>query len=342
MAQKPAHDLESIEPETALEMYLREREEEIRESTLRAHRKRLRKFIEWCDENEISDLNDLSGRDLYEYRLWRKDVGDINRVTLKTNLTTLRVFVKFLERIDAVQDDLHRRIALPDMGTDEAVSNETLSEEEAEKLLEHLDKFQYASKRHVMVAILWNTSMRISSLHSLDTEDVLEEAKALRLEHRPETGTTLKNGESANRLVAVPDSLIEIIQDYIDTNRPDVEDEHGRTPLIASRQGRMLKNNIRRTVYYLTRPCFYTDECPHGRSIDNCDATNWSTAQECPSSTHPHAIRRGSITAHLLNDTPKPIISDRADVGVSTLDKHYNEMTDEEKMNQRREVLGFD
>lgn len=65
-------------------------------------------------------------------------------------------------------------------------------------------------------------------------------------------------------------------------------------------------------------------------------------ARTCPSSTHPHALRRGSITAHLLDEIPKPIISDRADVGVDTLDKHYNKMTEEEKMEQRRNILGFD
>lgn len=195
-------------------------------------------------------------------------------MTLKTNLITLRVFTKFLERINGVPEGLHRRIALPDMGNGEGVRNDMLSEEEAEQLLEYLEKFEYASKRHVMVGILWNTAMRISSLHSLDVGDVLEEENALRLEHRPEQGTTLKNGEGANRLVAVPQSLTNVLQDYIETNRPDVEDEYGRKPLIASDQGRLLKNNIRRTIYYLTRPCFYTDECPHGREIEDCDATN--------------------------------------------------------------------
>jgi integrase len=193
-----------------------------------------------------------------------------------------------------------------------------------------------------MVGILWNTAMRISSLHSLDVNDVLADENAVRLEHRPDQGTTLKNGESANRLVAIPGLLMDTVTDYIETNRPDVEDEYGRKPLIASDQGRMLKNNIRRTIYYLTRPCFYTDECPHGREIKECEATKWSNARECPSSTHPHALRRGSITNHLLDDVPKPIISDRADVGVDTLDKHYNKMTEEEKMAQRRDILGFD
>jgi site-specific recombinase XerD len=342
MSTETTQNLESIDPETALEMYLREREGEIRNSTYRAHRKRLRHFVVWCEENDVSDLNGLTGRDLYEYRLWREEIGDINTVTLKSNLTTLRVFVKFLERIDGVAEGLHRRVSLPDMGQDENVRNEMLSEEEAERLLAYLNKFHYASKRHVMVGILWNTAMRISSLHSLDIDDILLDKNALQLEHRPETGTTLKNGDSANRLVALPASLIEIIEDYIEINHPGTKDEYGREPLIASQEGRMLKNNIRRTIYYSTRPCFYTDKCPHKEDIESCDYTNWSTARECPSSTHPHALRRGSITSRLLDDVQKAIISDRADVGVDTLDKHYNKMTPEEKMENRRDALGFD
>lgn len=336
------NELEEIDPEQALKMYLDERESEIRQSTIRVHRKRLRHFLNWCDENDVTNLNTLSGRDLYEYRLWREDIGDINTVTLKSNLSTLRVFVKFLERIDGVAEGLHRRISLPDMGNNEDVRNETLSAEEAEQLLSYLNKFEYASKRHIMVGILWNTAMRISSLHSLDVEDVLFEENALRLEHRPDQGTTLKNGESADRLVAVSNSLMEVIRDYIDTNRADVTDDHNRSPLIVSKQGRMLKNNIRRTIYYLTRPCFYTQECPHGREIETCEATSWDQSRECPSSTHPHAIRRGSITEHLLDEVPKTVVSGRADVGVETLDKHYNQMTEKERMEQRRDVLGFD
>jgi hypothetical protein len=41
----------------------------------------------------------------------------------------------------------------------------------------------------------------------------------------------------------------------------------------------------------------------------------------------------------LKEDVPKEVVSDRANVGRDVLDKHYNQMTAEEKMEQRREYL---
>ena len=92
------NELEPLAPETAKEMYHREREGEVAERTLQAHHYRLVHFIRWCDENDLDNLNELSGRALHEYRLWRKDDGDLKAVSLRTQLQTLRVFIKFCER----------------------------------------------------------------------------------------------------------------------------------------------------------------------------------------------------------------------------------------------------
>lgn len=52
-------DLEPIEPQQALELYLTDRRGELRESTIRSHRSRLSIFIDWCRETEgINNLND--------------------------------------------------------------------------------------------------------------------------------------------------------------------------------------------------------------------------------------------------------------------------------------------
>ena len=71
-------NLEPIDPETALEMYLNDRENEVAQATLYSHRSRLSHFVRWCDENEVENLNQLTGRMLHQYRLWRRDEGDIS------------------------------------------------------------------------------------------------------------------------------------------------------------------------------------------------------------------------------------------------------------------------
>jgi site-specific recombinase XerD len=70
-------DLEPISTEEAVELYLTEKRPEFAQATLRSHRSRLRHFIRWCDTENISNLNSLTGRDLHRYRLWRREDGDL-------------------------------------------------------------------------------------------------------------------------------------------------------------------------------------------------------------------------------------------------------------------------
>ena len=50
-------------------------------------------------------------------------------------------------------------------------------------------------------------------------------------------------------------------------------------------------------------------------------------------------IRRGGITHHLKNDIPIPMVSDRCDVSPDILEKHYDQWSELEKMEQRRNYL---
>lgn len=77
-------ELEPIDPQTALDLYLADREPEVAESTLYAHRSRLGHFVRWCDEQDIENLNELTGRRLHEYRIWRRNDGDLAPPTEKS------------------------------------------------------------------------------------------------------------------------------------------------------------------------------------------------------------------------------------------------------------------
>ncbi len=92
--------LEPIDPERALELYIADRENNVAQATIYSHRSRLGHFIRWCnDEAEITNLNDLSGRQLHEFRIWRRMEGDLSPATEKTQMDTLRVFIKWLESV---------------------------------------------------------------------------------------------------------------------------------------------------------------------------------------------------------------------------------------------------
>ena len=105
-------DLEPIEPAEAKEMYLEQRKQEVSDATIQAHHYRLNQFVRWCTEVEgLDNLNTLSGRDLQRFKVWRRDDGDLNNVTLVTQLSTLRVFIKWCERVDAVEEGRSTRIS---------------------------------------------------------------------------------------------------------------------------------------------------------------------------------------------------------------------------------------
>jgi integrase len=331
--------LEPIDAETALELYLADKENELSEASLKGHKYRLGHFVRWCDEKEIENLNTLTGRQLHRYRLWRREDGDLNKVSEKTQMDTLRVFIRWLESIDGVEQDLSQKVLSPSITPDENSRDVMLDSDSASKVLAHLEKYEYASIQHVSIALMWHTMMRVGGVHALDIDDYDSNEKCIKVRHRPDTGTPIKNQGEGERMVALSDQVCDLLDDWLDAKRPSVTDEYGREPLLASREGRTNKTTLRAYVYRWTRPCVYSTECPHDRGLGECSAVERDTAYRCPSSVSPHAIRRGSITHSLNSDMPDKVVSDRANVSQRVIEQHYDRRTEREKMEQRRDYL---
>jgi integrase len=240
------------------------------------------------------------------------------------------VFLKWAASVEAVPEDLYTKLMIPRVQRGERSRDELLHAERAEKLLGYLSKYQYASREHIIIALLWETGMRIGAANSLDCDDVHIDADRIRLVHRPEQGTTLKNGQGGERLIAISSGLTDLLSDYIETNRYDVTDEYGRKPLLTTKQGRMHRNTIRRSIYRVTSPCYIDEECPN--CTDDPD-------QKCPEAVNPHAIRRGSITHYLTSDVPVEVVGDKMDVSRDVLSEHYDRRSEEVKLEQRRRYL---
>lgn len=329
-------ELEPTTPAEAVEWYLDERKSEVSEKTHQNHGYRLKQFVEFCSEQEIENLNELSGRDLHRFRTWRSE--DVKPVTLHGNLQTLRVFLEFCAAIEAVRPGMRERVKLPNIETAEESRDVYIEKERAEEILDHLERFSYANRDHVVMAILWHTGIRLGSLRAFDVDDFDPDEKCLDLRHRPDTGTPLKNKQSAERSIAVGSHYCDVIQDYIDHTREDVHDDNGRSPLITSSQGRLSDPAIRESIYRLTQPCDI-GECPHDEDPQTCKARQHNQRAACPSSHSPHDIRRGSITNHLRTGTPQEVVSDRANASKEVLEQHYDERTEREKMHVRRDFI---
>lgn len=320
-------NLEPLDPETGAEMYLDHKATDCTEATVQNHRYRMKHFLTWCEEEGVDNLNDLTGRDIQRYRLWIADHDDINKVTRRNMLSSFRVFLEWAGSIEAVPESLYSKLMIPRVRRSEQSNEDILKADEAEARLDHLSQYEYASIDHVILAVLWDTGMRVGALHSLDVSDIDFENEHVQLVHRRKQGTTLKNGRSGERLVALPTTLTEMLQDHIDKIRYPTTDECDREPLLTSRHGRLSRNTIRRRVYKITAPCFVGNDCPDCRQ---------GGSKKCPEAVGPHAIRRGSITHYLTQDIPIEVVSDRMNVSRKVLDTHYDKRSEEVKLEQRR------
>lgn len=183
--------------------------------------------------------------------------------------------------------------------------------------------------------------MRRGAARSIDVDDLEAEEHAVRVEHRPESDTVLKNGDDGNRWVYLGPQCFAIITAYRDNpDRPEVRDEYGRIPLFTTQAGtRPHGDTIWKWVVEALHPCTFGD-CPHDREIETCEAKGRNKLPaQCPSARSPHAIRRGSITYHLNQDVTPEIVSERMNVSLEVLYQHYDARTEREKMEIRRKHL---
>jgi len=291
--------MEPITPETALELYLKDKKQESSDSTIRSHRSRLGHFLEWCEANEFVD------------------------------------------------EGIASRMIIPGATPEEQVRHDAIDPDRAREIVDYLKKFEYASRRHIVFHLLWNTGMRLGAIRALDTSDFNRTENPdgtvshnLMVRHRAVSDTPLKLDEGSERNVTLTDEdLVEALRDWIKQNRPSVEDNYGRKPLIATEEGRASKSTIRSDIYTVVQPCYYREECPHGKEIEECEHRSYNQRSKCPSSTYPHSIRSGAVTEHLNEDIPETAVSGRANVSQRVLEQHYDRRTQREKMEQRRQYL---
>ena len=329
--------LEPTSPQTAVNLYTDARKDEVAKATRKSQQYRLGKFVEWCGQEGIENMNVLTGRDCYQYRIWLQNT-DLKAYTVQGIMSTLKTFVAFCERIEVVQGGLSDKILIPKVDVEDRTRDTILDAQRAHDIREHLRKFQWSSRSHVIFEILWHIPVRVGGLHSLDVEDFDEQDQRLELTHRPNRETTLKNGSDGERPVALSDVVTEIVADYIQYNRTDVTDEYGRQPLITSEKGRLCKSQIRRVVGYVTQPCM-VEPCPHGKTPEHCEWRTFHDSHSCPSASNPHDLRRGSITHMKNEDVPTEVISDRANADRRVLEEHYDKRTPDERMELRRRYI---
>lgn len=344
-----SNDLVPISPEEAVELHLDAMKDDSAEWTQYGHKSHLRAFVEWCREDAgIDNMNELTGRDLYQFRVWRREGGysegkdgEIAPKTLDSALTTLRSFLRTCASIEAVPEDLYEKVPLPSLSADEEVSDSSLDPSRAPQIMEYLNRYEYASRDHVVWSLIWHTGARLGGVRSLDLHDCELDSTTpgLQFVHRPGTGTPLKNGVGGERFNRISDHVATILRDYIDGPRKDARDDHDREPLVTTQRGRISPTAVRDTFYRWTRPCFIGRVCPHDEDPDTCEFATFAGKSKCPSSRSPHDVRKARVTKYRNDGVPRGVVSDRLDASEDVLDKHYDRASNREKANRRWELI---
>jgi integrase len=303
------------------------------------HESSLNHFLEWCEQESVEDMNELTGRMIERYINWRvmeapDSVDKLSPKSEKTQIDITRKFIEHCAAIEAVPVRLHEKIQSPQLKQADEVREEMLEWGRIEDIIDYLNTYQYASRAHVIWTLLAETGMRIGALQSLDVGDFDAERQVIQFRYRPESGTSLKNDIGSERTVAlIRDDTPKIIGDYIDKRRIAVADNHNRRPLITTKFGRIADSTLRKTVYKWSCPKELGQECSHEESMTT------SSAWRCENNAYPHMLRRSAITHLLRNDVPLTTVSDRCDVSPAVIKTHYDGRSEQERATERRRII---
>lgn len=296
---------------------------------------RLKLFWEWCEDNEIEKVSELTGWKLDEFERHRRAEG-ATVVTLNNEFTTLRSWLEYCAGLGLVDEEVADTVEPPTVPTQEQSDDTLLEAEDAIELLTYYREGpDRASRAHVLLEIAWFTGARIGGLRALDVRDFYPDNNYVDFVNRTDTGTPLKKGLRGERPVAIPAEVCDVIAEYIDGPRIDIYDEQDRQPLIASQRGRPAPGTLRGWMYQATIPCRHSP-CPHEREQSTCRYTAYNYASGCPSSRSPHQVRTGAITWMLTRGMPAPVVAERMNASVETITEHYDKEDPVREMDERR------
>lgn len=329
-------DAPDLTPTEARDRWLNKRRVDCSESTISTYHYRLKLFVEWCQERDgVSTVADLSGWDLEEYEVSRREQG-VAPSTLHNELKTIRQWLDYLGKIGAVDRGLHEAVDVPNLDAPDTTDDTKLATDAASPLLRYYrasDK--HGAREHVLVELAWWTGARVGGIRAIDLRDIELEDGYVWFAHRPDTGTPLKNGNDGQRAVALSDDVVDAISAYQQHYRGDARDKYDRQPLLTSERGRPTPGTLRDWMYHATQPCIH-DPCPHGKQMESCEYRTYDKGGGCPSSRSPHQVRTGAITWMLDCGLEPSVVAKRVNATIEVIRRHYDKQDDVQEMEIRR------
>ena len=84
---------------------------------------------------------------------------------------SFRVYLRYLERIEACEGGLSDKVLIPDVPDSEEAGDVHISHERATQIINYLSKYEWASAEHIVFYLCYHTGLRRGALHGLDVDD---------------------------------------------------------------------------------------------------------------------------------------------------------------------------
>lgn len=197
-------------------------------NTLSAYELDLRSYCEFIEkERKKSKWIDVSRLDLMQFLNLLKESGKAT-TTIARNISSLRMFHRFLYQDGIVKIDISEHINIPKKSR--KLPN-VLSTSEVEKLLSINVKTSLDMRNKAMIELLYATGLRVTELIELKQSDF----------HRTMGFVRCIGKGSKERIIPVGDIALQAVNDYLDQARPKlVKQNQSENTLFLNHHGRPL------------------------------------------------------------------------------------------------------
>lgn len=234
------------------------------DNTMEAYQRDLRQYADHLRARGHKSFTDAERSDVQDYLQGLRRERGWSRATVSRKLSSVRQVHRFLVRESLADTEPTANIDAPQPAQR---LPHVLSIEQCQALLEAPDQSTAAGRRDAtMLGLMYAAGLRVSELVSLRIHNINFEEGILRAEG--------KGGKQ--RLVPVAASILRLVQDYLDTTRPQFAKDDEEDALFLGIRGRPL-----------TRVRFWQI------------LKEYVTKARLPPDTSPHTLRH-SFATHLL------------------------------------------
>jgi len=197
-------------------------------NTYKAYQNDIKRFLEFLQERKIIDISKCQAKDIRELIAILNDFG-LESASLARNLTSIRMFYRYLLSEDYLEKDPTENIEIPKQ---QQKLPTVLDINEIEKLFEQPDITQLRGIRDkAMLELMYATGIRVSELTNLNLSNIIDEEGVIRV---------LGKG-SKERLIPVGKKAIDAVRKYCTVVRIHLGKRNlGGDTLFLSMRGRPL------------------------------------------------------------------------------------------------------